>query len=195
VAVLPSGEVLVDSWDITRHSRLPPISSPDQQAFLDEKLGPLARVVLYSYILHPQHRRSFDTLCTADRSNFWKLLWNANVGNTTHGLLTKLFQPNNATVVSQAKEELDRVFIALGDRIQHRSTPYLAGEQIGVEDIATASLAALVLFPSLYCEGRYTSLIHDMIESDMKMKEEVERYRSTILGHYCLELYDKHRLV
>ena len=63
LAILPSGQVMADSWDIAQYSGISPISDTMKQ-ILDDELGPYARQYVYYFLLKPSNRNVWDRLVT-----------------------------------------------------------------------------------------------------------------------------------
>ena len=63
LAILPSGQVMADSWDIAQYSGLTPVSDTMKQ-ILDDELGPFVRQYTYYFLLKPSNRNIWDRLVT-----------------------------------------------------------------------------------------------------------------------------------
>jgi len=192
IAILPSGEVLVDSWDCASIARLGEVD-PTLKKILDEELGPLARQVMYFHIFQPQNHQYFHELCLMNHGWFWRMCWHLFVGSYLIKLMTKLFVPKGFSIIS-THEKLSSTLRKLDKIVSQRKGIFLGGDQIGLADIALASLASPLLTPPLYCEGKYTHIFNKILESDSSVRKEVEGYRNTTMGQYVLELYSQHRL-
>ena len=77
--------------------------------------------------------------------------------------------------------------------LESRDRAYLGGDTPGVIDIAMASLMAPVINPREYYAGKYIKWFDRMFEDDIKYRIEVEFWRSTVTGKYCLDLYKEFR--
>ncbi len=200
VAVLPNGDVLRDSWEIARYPFINDPSSPvlsglDEKTMklLDDDLAPLARQYAYSHILKAKNVNVFNGLCTEGRSWLWRLCWTLFVGNYVIGLMTKIFKPNDAVAVKECRDKFARVVDQVSAMVENRKTPFLAGEQIGLVDIAIASFIGPLVCAPEYCEGRYAHWFDLMRNQDELVRADVEHWRSTPAGKYALELYRNHR--
>lgn len=194
IGIQPNGDVLVDSWEIAKVSTLKPLNEELRQ-LLDHELGPLGRQYIYSYILHPRNAESFNELWTFNGGWFWRFLWNyCGFRKTVHEKMGSIFRSNDAAAVTQCKEKLHKVWSALDEIVQKRPGKYLMGDEISTADIAVASMAALVILPPLYCDGRYHKIFQRLLDQDPLMKKEVDELRNSPLGQYALSLYASHRL-
>ena len=63
LAILPSGQVMADSWDIAQYSGTSPISDTMKQ-ILDDELGPFVRQYTYYFLLKPSNHNVWDRLVT-----------------------------------------------------------------------------------------------------------------------------------
>lgn len=193
VGVLPNGEVLLDSWDIAHYSGLPPISA-SLQDLLDEGLGPLLRLRFYYYVMKPLNWKTFDQMWTRHLSMFSYVLWYLGLRYIAHDIMADLFQANNQEVIVNSEKNAKLMWNRVQEVVTSRNGAYLGGDAPGVADIAISSMAAFILFPPLFCEGRYERIFTEMLERDEEAREEVIYYRSTPLGQFVIDLYEQHRL-
>lgn len=193
LAVLPDGKVLVDSWEIAQYSGLPPVDS-DLKKILDEDVGVLARKIIYCHVLQPQNKGIFDELVTNGRGWFWNICWYLFVGNHVRKLLMKLFNVKDTQAVAECKQKMKEVTERLDNIIKSRSTQFIRGNEISINDIALASLFAPLVCPPLYYGGKFTRSFNKLIDQDSEARKEVEYWRQTITGQYVLDLYNQHRL-
>eukprot|EP01039_Chlorochromonas_danica_P005936 gene5936-6535_t len=193
VGVLPNGEVLLDSWDITRYSGLAPISA-SLQDLLDEGLAPLLRLRFYYYVMKPLNWKTFDQMWTKHLNMFEYILWYLGLRYIAHDIMVDLFQANNRDVMIDSAKNATLMWNRVQEVVTSRSGAYLGGDVPGVADIAISSIAAFILFPPLFFEGRYERIFTEMLERDEEARKEVIYYRSTPLGQYVIDLYQQHRL-
>lgn len=193
VAVLPDGTVLLDSWDIAAYSGLAPID-PEFKKLLDEELGPLSRQRAYISLLQPSNLKYLDQICTEGRSWIWRLIYWIRLRKDVKHNLFKTYRPTDAKAADQCKEKLVELFDQVGRILNNRQTKYLGGNQVGVADIALASLVAPLVNPPLYCGGKYAKIFNTLMESNSAIKKETDFWRGTIVGEYTLEIYQKYRL-
>lgn len=193
VAILPSGQVLLDSWEIAEYSGLAPAPAEWQNIF-DNELGPLARQTSYSAILKEGNTPIFNELCTSNRIWFWRWIWSLFAGNFITEVILKLFRPRDMVAVNAAKQDLHKVVQKLDVMVTQRKGKFLLGDELSLADIALASLLGPMLMPPLYCEGRFNQQFTKLYETDAEARKEIDEWRSTITGQYVLDLYSKHRL-
>lgn len=192
VAVLPDGNVLLDSWSIAEYSGLQPVPE-DMKNLFDNELGPQARQAAYSIILKKSNISYFHKLCTLNRSWFIRLLWSLFLGNYILKLMIKMFSPYDQKTVLKCKDSLKTTFDKLDRIVTERKGQFLLGDKLSLADIALASLAAPILLPPLYCGGKYNIAFQGIYDSDSEGKSEVDRFRSTVAGQYVMNLYANHR--
>lgn len=185
--------VLVDSWSIAEYAGFSPVPA-DLKSILDEKLGPLSRQLAYHYLLKDNNRRIWNELCTANRHWLWRLLWWLFVGSYLTKLMVKIFKPNDLEAVSACREELKVVVASLDVILAARPGKYMTGDTPGAEDLALAALAAPLVMPSQYCLGKYTPIFADLARVDSDFQREVDFWRGTEVGRYCLSMYETHRI-
>jgi hypothetical protein len=191
--MLPNGEYLADSWSICAYSGLKTIEDPSLQALLDDKIGPLARQLAYSFILKPSNKNIWQGLCTNGRHWFWRLLWWLGLGSFVSRTMTKYFKPNDIDVVSKCREDLKAAVAELDAIISTRKGKFISGDTIGVADVAAAALLAPVVLPRLYCKGEYNKWFDLIEQQDPMLAAEAVYWRGTNSGAFCLELYEKFR--
>lgn len=192
LAILPDGNVLLDSWDCARKAGFTDID-PELKKVLDEDVGPAARQLIYYHILKPENQKYFHELCLHNHGWFWRTCWTLFVGSYVLKLMTKLFAPKTFSPES-TREKLDQAFVTVEGYLNRRKGKYLDGDEIGLSDIALASLAAPLLSPPLYYEGKFTHIFNKIFDSDASVRAERDKYRNTAVGQYILEIYAKHRL-
>jgi glutathione S-transferase len=204
VAILPNGQVLTDSWSIAEYAQshlsttcLP----PDFKKFLDEEIGPLTRQAAYSIVLKEKNMSIFHELCTINRNWFWRTFWFLIGGNYLEKIMTKLFESRNPKEVEQCRQKLQIAFTKLDEMISSRKfyfyrdeTKFLFSDELSIADIALASLVAAVIVPPYYCGGSYDKTFQRFYHEDEEARKEVESWRQTITGQYCMELYTNYRL-
>lgn len=192
-AILPSGQVLNDSWSIAEYSGLPRIDD-DFKSLLDNKLGPLTRQLAYSFILHPRNKNIWDGLCTEHQSIWWKMIWWLVASSNILKLMTKLFRPMDVDAVGKCRDELKQVVSQCDHIISNKKTRYLGGDAPGIADVALCSLYAPLISPPNYCQGKYYKWFSLAENQDPALKVEMEYWKSTITGKYCLEFYEELRV-
>lgn len=192
VCILPDGEVLADSWSISKFSGLEQ-PSDELKKILDESLGPLTRQYEYSFILKKSNRPIWDELCTQGRGVLWRLLWWSYIGNMTTSMMAKFFQPNNAALVAKCREDLENTFKILNDMLQKSGGQYIAGDHLTAGDIAIASLAAVIVNPDMYCHGECRSVFAKLELRDEAFAKELIYWRGTPIGQYVMRIYSQHR--
>ena len=68
----------------------------------------------------------------------------------------------------------------------------MAGSQLGQADIALASICGALVFPDFYGEGILAGYVTELSSRDPEFW--VEKWRKTLVGEYCMELYSKYRM-
>jgi len=192
LAVCPDGQIWKDSWEVATKTGLVDID-PELKAILDEKVGPLSRQLAYSYILKPSNNNIWNELLTCGTSWVWKLLWWLYLGSYLRKLMSKTMKTDKPLAVANCKAKLDEAIHEIDLIIEKRSTQFLGGNSLGVADIAVASLTAPLVNPDMYCGGRYGAVFAKLMQQDKELLGEVEKFRATTTGKYCLELYAKYR--
>lgn len=193
VAALPNGDVLLDSWEIAEYSGLR--KAPEElKRLLDDELGPQARQAAYSIILKKDNIPYFHKLCTMNRSWIIQLIWRLYLGNYILKYMIKLFSPYDTAAVKKCKDSLANTFEKLDRIVLERKGKFIGGDDLSLIDISIASLAAPILLPPLYCEGKFNAAFQGIYDNDIEAKNEVDRWRNTITGRYVMELYATQRL-
>lgn len=151
----------------------------------DGELGPHVRRWAYSHLLHER-----------------KLLvqvWSDGLPRS-EGLVVPLVMPIARLLIrrgyritndaaARSLDQVNNVFELVKARLRDGRT-YLVGDCFTAADLAFASLAAPVLFPS-ECRAALPTL--EMVPS--KMKDQVERFRETAAGEFAMGLYQRERNV
>ncbi len=193
VAVLPTGRVLLDSWDIARYC-MPESSLQDElQKVLDTEIGPLGRQLFYLRALRNENQNVFDAMWEKDAGWFWRAAYacmkTGFVDMMREGV--GFDQPNAmedaVAKLSNAFAKVEREFMANLDG------QYLGGDQPGLSDFALAAISAIVVFPKEYCGGRISQELDLLCEQDPDLGAIVTRFRATKLGQHCLLMYKLHR--
>ena len=193
VMVHPDGSIDRDSWEISARANLKPIDS-DLKDLLDKEFGPLCRQWVYFYLLKPEHSNIFSAMCTDGRHWFWKMLWNLGFGNILTEKMVALFDSHNEMTKKQCVVKLEVIIEKLSTILRTRPGKFLGGDELGQADIALASLCGAIIFPDLYAGGLMTPFVHQMKNKDKEFSQEVERWRKTEVGSYCMDLYSQWRL-
>lgn len=193
VCVLNNGDTLLDSWDIAAFSGMSPISD-EIKNILDVELGPFVRHYTYTFILKPSNRNVFDQLCTANHGWGWKLMWWLGIGNYTAKLMAKMFRVGDTELIQKCRAGIRKVFDTLGDKLLASGGPYIEGKMMGIVDIAVASLAAVVVFPDEYGEGDHLPCWKLLEKQDPGFAEDLQYWRQTVIGKFCLFMYKEHRM-
>lgn len=68
---------------------------------------------------------------------------------------------------------------------------YMHGPALSLEDLA---LAAPLVSPAHYCEGRFAFALAAAEASDAEYRRELEEWRQTDVGQYALWMYGRHRM-
>jgi hypothetical protein len=191
VAVQPNGNVLLDSWDIATSVKGLNTIDPKIKQILDEEIGPYSRQMVYSKLLLSHNLPYFHKLCQIGHGWFFRLCWFLFLGNQTIKLLKKMFDPYNT---DNCREKLLAGVAKIEKILDERSGPYLNGQQVGLADIALASLFAPLVSPPNYYEGKFSVVFNELLEKSDDIREETEYWRKTKVGQYVLEIYAKHRM-
>ena len=107
--------------------------------------------------------------------------------------MEKIFKPNDLDAFQECRESLLLVLDRLDDRIKNKTTEFLAGNNIGVEDIAIASLCGPLINPKFYCNGEYIVQFDLLYEKDKEYKKDVDEFRKRPFGEYVLKIYKEYR--
>jgi glutathione S-transferase len=193
VLVLPSGEVLNDSWEIAKRSGLKDIDDEELKQLLDVDVGVGTRHIVYSYLLTPAGRPYFDRLCLHGHGWLFSMIWWMFLGSALFGRMIQTFQPENVEHTRKVREKLQAAVNSLDKRLEEKKTKYFAGDTPGVADYAIASLLAPVLCPKLYVAGTYYQHFAEFEASNPAFKKELDHWRATAIGRFSLELYESHR--
>lgn len=193
--IRPDGSALLDSIDIANEvSGLAPLTDTEMKKLYDEKLGPLARQMAYSFFLKKKNRDSWDKLVTNETfGSLWGYIWYW-WGNAFTDKMSSIFQPGDNEVIDATHKALLEIFEIIAERrIRPKKGKYINGDALTVEDLVCASLAGAVLFPPLYCGGEFTHILDELFERDPASKAVAEEFRATDLGKYVLWLYENER--
>ena len=191
LAIIPnSKEALADSWSIAKYSGLAAIDD-DFKILLDTKLGPLSRQLAYAYIL--KQKSWFSELCSENQPWWWRMLWNLFVGGHVLKLLEKIFRPNDIDAVNKCRSDLKDVVSQCDDILKSRKGKFLAGDSLGVADIALCSLVAPMVMPDGYANGMYFKNFQKLMDMDENLRNEIEYWRKTETGIYTLKIYNDYR--
>jgi hypothetical protein len=194
-AILPSGQVLLDSWEIASYAFAEDKIDPELKSILDTELGPLARRMVYCQILLPKNKDMFNRLCMLGRGWFIRLLWSTFLGGMAFSTMMKMFDVKNEESVRKCREDLVKTVEQLETYLEKtRKGTFLNGDEISFADIALASMFAPLVTPPLYCEGKYNHLFNELMERDDEIRKETNHWRNTKVGQYTLEIYSKYRL-
>ena len=204
--VLPNGKVYADSWSIANNASgldpMPPTTTCtststiiDLHTLYDQRLGPDTRQYVYKYLLKPSNANIWNAMLTdSSFGYFWKFLWWLG-GTKITNLLIETFKSNDTIALAACKS---RLLLTLNDiavtRLQHRTTKYINGDYMTVEDVALCALVAPICLPPLYCEGKYKRYFDAAEAQDSSFHEELEEFRATEVGRYCLQCYAEHRM-
>lgn len=195
VMIMSDGSVLRDSWDIAATTSLAPIDH-DLKLLLDKEVGPLTRKIVYFHLLKPKTVKIFSAMCTDGRHWFWRLLWFCGFGSSLVEILAKSFNSRDAAEYSRWDQELTEIFNSkLAKLLTEKKAKYLGGDKPGIADIALASLVAPVVSPQQYAHGVSSKYRDQQTALDPEYKAMIEKYQSTIVGKYCLDMYETHREV
>jgi hypothetical protein len=154
VCVTPDGKLLNDSWEIASYAGFEPIADASFKTLLDDKLGPLVRQLVYSYVLKPENYSMWAGLCTDGRSLLWRVVFNVGLGYVITSMMRKIFQSADTAKTEECRQRLKAVVndldAIISARKQATHDKFIAagrkdGDGPGMEDIALAALMAPVL--------------------------------------------------
>jgi len=199
VLVLNDGVILSDSWSIAQYAaeksgRLLPID-PEIKDLYDKDVGVLVRQYAYHYLLKKGkvNRDVWNKLVYHNCGFFFKILWNCGVAGVVDNIMEKIFRPNDVEAFQECRESLLLVFDRLDERVKNKTTEFLGGSTIGVEDIAIAALCAPVINPKYYCNGEYIKQFDLLYEKDSDYQKDVDLFRQRPFGQYVLKIYKEYR--
>lgn len=195
--MLPSGDVISDSWDIATWAGLDP---PDEEfkITLDTVVGPLSRQYAYSFFLKKSNENIFAGLCLTSNHWFFKLMWWLGLKFIVIKVMNKFFRPTDVAAVALCREKLVSAVGTIGiEKIAKRSGKYIMGDKLTQADLALAALMAPLLCPPLYALGTYDQWFKLAEAQDNQLKEEVLYWRSTEVGKYVMQIYrnERHRVL
>lgn len=193
VCVLPTGEVITDSWSIAAHSGLA-APSDDMLKLLDEELGPLCRQYTYCFVLNPANANVWNALATHKQGWFWRFIWWAGLGKKVSSMMSGIFRSSDAALMAQCREKLVHVFDTLAEILAKSKGPFLTGATITTADVAVAALAAPLVSPELFAEGEYFKYFTLLEQQDPAFAAEVAFFRSKPIGQFVLLMYAQHRV-
>lgn len=192
---LPSGEVLLDSWQIVNFaSKTRPNLGvvPDSlRALLDKELGPLTRQSCYAVLLKEENYAAWSGLVTHNTSLLWRLAWYV-IGGRITSFMVKTFRAHDAARISECEAKLRESFDRVGAEVKKLTpagAPFIGGALPGLSDIAAASLVAPKCFPDAYCGGVFYPYFSHILTADEAAKMDAEMYRATALGRHCMSVY------
>jgi len=192
VLVTPDGTVLRDSWEIAKYAGFSPVE-PALQSLLDEELGPLTRQLAYSHILKGSNSGITNRLFAMCGGFVWKVLWYAGLGFFVKRAMVSSLRTDDPAAVSTCRDRLKATFSKLDGVIERKSAPYLGGDLPGAADFALASLVSPIIGAHDYNLGKFDHLFAEMEAKDPQYAAELQYWRNTNVGEYCLSLYDKFR--
>mmetsp|Transcript_20983 Transcript_20983/g.19120 ORF Transcript_20983/g.19120 Transcript_20983/m.19120 type:complete len:307 (+) Transcript_20983:41-961(+) len=193
VAVLPSGELLLDSWAIANYSGLKPIEDLELKRLLDAEIAPLARQLCYSILFKSKFKKLLNQILIDGTGILWRIIWFLFAGNYVIKLLIKTFSPYDNEAVQTCKDDLKNAVNKLDDYVINKKTRYLSGDKPGVSDIALASLLSPILNIKEYNNGKYMKYFTVVESKDDEFKELVEYYRNTASGQLAIDIYTNYR--
>lgn len=195
VMVLPDGRILQDSWIIAEASGLQLIPDDNFKKLLDEELGPLSRQFFYIYFLkdRPQNRAVWNSLASTGYGWLWSVLWNTFLGGIVTKAMIKIFQPTHEVANKECLDKLRDIMSIISMQIASKKTKYLYSDELGLADIAFASLANSLVMPDEFCKGQYYDLFNKLIDVDPDFKLRIDEFRAAPAGQYVLEIYKNHR--
>jgi hypothetical protein len=194
--VLPDGRTFADSWSIANEaSGLPPLLDQKLVHLYDQSLGPDSRQLIYVYLLKNSNSNIWHSMLTDPSfGRTWSFLY-WFVGGGLRNMLMKSFQAADMQAFADCKQRLIATFeLIAATRLRGRSTKFINGESMSVEDVALCALAAPVVIPPQYCGGVYAKYFDQALEQDSEFRSEVAYFRNTDVGRYVLSCYAEHRL-
>lgn len=199
VLVLSDSTILTDSWSIseyaaTKSGKLLPIDNEIKQLY-DKDIGVLVRQYIYHYLLKKEklNKKVWNDLIYQNCGFIFKILWMLGLARIVNNLLEKIFKPNDMDAFQECRESLLVVLDRLDERVKNKKTEFLAGNNIGIEDIAMASLCAPIVNPKFYCNDEYSVQFTMLFENDTDLKKDVENFRIRPFGEHVLKIYKEYR--
>jgi glutathione S-transferase len=107
-------------------------------------------------------------------------------------MLAKTFLADDARAHAECTVKLRELLERIGRTRLHRGR-YTLGDALTLEDVALAALAAPLVLPPLYAEGRFPELVA-LQAADAELRAAVGEWRATDVGKFVLRLYAEHRL-
>jgi hypothetical protein len=208
---MPDGRVLTDSWQIGEEAfgrgSAAASCDPELKKFLDEEFGILTRQSAYATLLKPSNYDLWSDMCLLNSGPVYSILWRLGMGRKLTSSMVTTFAADDPEATNKCSVRLEESFKHLEKWLPETATPgpssslpastrapYLGGAPSpGLADFALASLAAPVLHPARYCEGRFAEILDQVVERDQGLRERVEELRNTPVGRHVIHMYEKHR--
>jgi hypothetical protein len=188
-----TGTYLLDSWEIASVSNLTP-PTPEEKIFLDEKLGPIVRQLAYVNILKPCNFNVWYDMVAFNKGWLWRTVWFLFCRPFTTKMRS-MFAVTDDIAANKAREALSEACKEIETMLANKKGKYLGGEKPGLADVSLCSLFAVMAFPPGFAGGKYHSFFQRLLDQDESSRAEVERWRATAAGKYCLSFYDQYRHV
>lgn len=194
VLVTPECVVCRDSWEIARYS-FSGVSDipPELQEILDGEIGPLSRQLAYSYLLSKRNYSLTDSMFLSDCGILFSIVWRLILGFLFRSSVKASMLSEDPIGLANCRKRLKLAFDKVGEVLQKRNSTFLNGDTPGPVDFAIAALSAPVVAPREYCMGRYLSTFDEIERTDSEYRAEVEYWRNTVVGQYCLMMYRDYR--
>jgi len=192
--VLPDGRVLKDSWDVSNWAATTAGLQPAPASLvkiLDEEVGPLARQLVYSYVLAKRNENIFEGMCTEGAHWFWRFMWFwCGIRGFAFSKMRGIFKPDDKTAVAECRTKLQAAVRRLDTEfVGKKAGKFLLGDKLSQADIALASIAAILVNPDDYALGRFKKHFQLLEKQDAALAEEMRVWRATPTGQYVQQVY------
>ena len=123
------------------------------------------------------------------------MLWGLFIGGYVLKLLEKIFRPYDVDAVNKCRSDLKDVVLQCDGLLMSRKGNFIAGDSLGVSDIALCSLMAPMVMPDGYANGMYYKNFKKLMDMDENLRKEIEYWRTTETGIYTLKIYNEYRFM
>lgn len=191
--IAPDGKILDDSWQILSYARG---SVPaDLQELLNNRVGPQARALVYSYLLAPENVHLFKAIGAQAPVSWWqRWLWPIASG-TIAGKTFEMMVRNDAHVAEQ-KQILFKALDEVDALIQQIPRGPFAPSPDGKPSAPAIALSSLLA--PLTSVDSYTGGYHDVIECigglqayPAGLQDLIKEISERPCGRFVLETYKK----
>lgn len=158
------------------------------EEYLDETLGPCARVFAYHQLLGEESKPMLISLATQQTSWIETFLFTQLVQRNFIQPGMRKFMGISEESSDLSREEIFKVFTKVEEDLKKNDTGYLVGSRFTAADLTFAALSSPILRLQ-----QFDSLMPSPVNFPPFLESTIDELRATVAGKHAIKCYDEYR--